>query len=534
MFNKLLGNKALGKQSKLPNKLLHKYPRSSGVLMPVTSLSGPYGIGVLGKEAMEFVDFLCDAGFHAWQILPVEHTGMCNSPYKCISAYAGEPNLIDPDMLVDMGLITEDELNERKQGLSNTYVEYEVVREKQWKLLRTAFSRLDGKPYEKFNPFWLDEYALFIALKLHFGNAPWYEWEDLALRRHDDAAVNRFKKEFGSEIEFHRFVQWLFDTQWKKLREYATKRGISIIGDMPIYVSENSAEVWGRRELFDADDEGNFKAIGGVPPDYFCEDGQRWGNPIYNWKLLKAENYKWWVDRLRANLKRYDVVRIDHFRGFESYWSIPADSKTARTGTWEKGPGMSLFKALSNKLGDLSLSVIAEDLGIIDKKVERLLEKTGLRGMHVLQFAFLGDESHLPHNIGKKSVTYTGTHDNTTLLAWMYELSEADREKVLFYTGFDGDWRNGGPNGTIIKHWMRVLFMTPSSLVVAPIQDMLGYGADTRTNTPGTPSGNWRFRIREGVLDEIDKEYYRLLHKTFARNDPMKEFKKNILKSKKS
>jgi len=250
-----------------------KYPRSSGVLMPLTTLHGPFGIGVMGAEALGFIDFISDAGFHAWQVLPVEHTGMCNSPYKCISAFAGEPNFIDPRMLLEMGLITDQELSERKDGTSDSFVDYELIRDKQWKLLRTAFSRLTDKSYKDFDPFWLDEYALFVSIKQHFDFEPWYRWPDAGLRSHDEKAVNDFREKFESEIEFHRFVQWLFDVQWNKLRSYAAERGVSIIGDMPIYVSENSAEVWSRRELFDADEDGNFGAVGGVPPDYFTPDG---------------------------------------------------------------------------------------------------------------------------------------------------------------------------------------------------------------------------------------------------------------------
>jgi len=492
--------------------------------MPITSLHGPFGIGVLGAEAYEFIDFLCDAGFHAWQILPVEHTGMCNSPYKCISAFAGEPTLIDPRLLLEMGLVNEDELSERRDGVSDLYVEYDIVRQKQWQLLKTAFSRVQDGAYKEFNPFWFEEYSLYMSIKQHFDYKPWYDWPDDGLRSHDKAAVKEFRERNLSEIEFHRFVQWIFDKQWTKLREYAAQRGVSLIGDMPIYVSENSAEVWSRRELFDADANGNFAAIGGVPPDYFTPDGQCWGNPIYNWKLLEKENYTWWVNRLTAILKRYDVVRLDHFRAFDSYWRIPGGSDTARNGKWIPGPGMSLFKALKKALGDLSLTVIAEDLGIIDSDVEALLKETGLRGMRVLQFGFLGDPLHLPHNFPEESVAYTGTHDNTTLLAWIFSLDAEDRKKALFYSGFEGDWYIGGPNCEVVKSWMRTLFMTTSSLAIVPIQDLLGYGADTRINTPGTPTGNWRFRIREGVLRDIDAGYYRELHKIYERLDFVTEF----------
>jgi len=479
----------------------------------------------MGQEAMGFIDFLCNAGFHAWQVLPVEHTGMCNSPYKCISAFAGEPNLIDPRMLLEMGLITEDDLTDRMYGMNDAYVEYELIREKQWQLLRKAFSRLTDQSYKDFSPFWLNKYAIFISIKMHFDFKAWYEWPDAGLRSHDLEAIEEFREKFSEEIEFHRFVQWLFDKQWNNLRSYAAERGISLIGDMPIYVSEDSAEVWSKRALFDADEHGNFDAIGGVPPDYFTPDGQCWGNPIYNWELHKQEDYKWWINRLRATLERYDVVRLDHFRAFESYFRIPGDSKIAKKGKWTKGPGMPIFDALKQALGDLSLSVIAEDLGIIDENVEKLLKESGLRGMRVLQFGFIGDEHHLPHNFPEESTAYTGTHDNTTLLAWVFELNHEDREKALFYTGFEGDWTAGGPNCPIIKSWMRTLFMSSASLAIVPIQDMLGYGADTRINIPGTPSGNWRFRIREGVLYDIDMGFYNELHKTFQREDPVKSFK---------
>jgi len=502
-----------------------KYPRSSGVLLPITTLHGPFGIGVMGAEAVEFIDFLCDAGFHAWQILPVEQTGICNSPYKCISAFAGEPQLIDPRMLLDMGLITKDELAARLDGVRDFYVEYEIIRDKQWELLRAAFLRYDGKDYKEFSPFWLDEYTLYMAIKHSYKYEPWYKWPDKGLRSHDETALKKIREKLRVEIEFHRFVQWLFDIQWRKLRDYANRRGISLIGDMPIYVSEDSAEVWCRRELFDADENGNFAAIGGVPPDYFTPDGQFWGNPIYNWKLLKNENYQWWINRIKASLDRYDVVRLDHFRGFESYWSVPGNAKTAREGKWLKGPGMPLFKALEKTLGDLSLSVIAEDLGIIDENVEILLNKSGFRGMRVVQFGFIGDELHVPHNFPEESAAYTGTHDNTTLLAWIYELAPEDRKKALFYIGFDGDWSEGGANSPVIKSWIRTLFMTSASLAIIPIQDMLGYGVDTRINIPGTPTGNWRFRIREGVLDDIDSDYYMALHKAYQREDPVKTFK---------
>lgn len=525
--------------------LNRKYPRTSGVLMPITSLDGPFGVGVLGQEAFAFVDFVASAGFHAWQVLPIEHFGSCNSPYKCKSAYAGAPMLIDLRMLRDIGLLSDEELYSDLDGMSDTYVDFDRVRIRQRRLLKTAFSRIAGDcsghnsdyhvsgdlsdlpnphDYKKFNPFWFDNYALFMAISYHFGGAPWYEWHDMELRRCNPKAVSAFKAANKDEIEFYRFVQWLFDLQWKRLKKYAKSRDISIIGDMPIYVSEDSADVWCRRELFYADDNGKFSVVSGVPPDYYAKDGQLWGNPVYNWALLKKENYKWWIRRLKASLSRYDLVRLDHFRAFSSFWKVPGSAKTAREGKWEKGPGMSLFRALNKSLGDLSLSVIAEDLGILDDDVEKLLADTGLRGMRIMQFGFLGDSHHKMHTFTEDSVAYTGTHDNNTLYGFMCdELSDERRSEAFFYLDFTGDYKIGGPNCPIAKSWIRLLFMSSSSIVVVPIQDILGYGADTRTNIPGVPVGNWRFRIRSGVLGEVDIEFYKQLHVAFERMDKVKK-----------
>ena len=496
---------------------IRKYTRSAGVLLPLTMLHGPYGIGVMGEEAYEFIDFLARAGFRAWQTLPIESTGACFSPYKCISAFAGEPMLIDPRALLDMGLVTVDELSERARGVCADAVDYELVREKQWKILRAAYSRLDGKPYDQFEPFWLDTYALYMSLRHKFGDSPWYQWPDEGLRSHDPAALIAVKSELLEEIRFYKFVQWLFALQWEKLKRYAAERGVSIIGDMPIYISEDSADVWSRRELFNADADGNFLAVGGCPPDYFNPDGQLWGNPVYNWALMKQEGYEWWISRLKAAIGRYDLVRLDHFRGFESYWSIPAKAETAREGKWVKGPGLPLFKALKAAIGHLP--VIAEDLGEIDDNVEKLMKKTDFRGMRVLQFAFGDDDYHLPHSFSQYDVAYTGTHDNTTLLAWLFGLDPDARGRALGYVGFEGDWTTGGPNCAVNKAWIRALYMSGASIVIVPIQDMLGYGADTRTNTPGTTEGNWRFRIRDGALGQIDAEFYAKLNTTFFRDN---------------
>ena len=501
-----------------------KYPRSSGVLLPITMLHGPFGIGVLGSEAMEFIDFLSGAGFHAWQVLPVEHTGMSFSPYKCISAFAGEPMLIDPRMLFDMGLITAGELSERASGTSEDFVDYEIVREKQWQLLRTAYAaaKRDASPVLSNigePPSWLGTYVLYMAIKHRFEDKPWYEWPDCSLRRQDADAIRKAKEELSEEFGFYTFVQWLFDEQWGRLKKYAAGRDISIIGDMPFYVSEDSVEVWSARELFNADQDGNFLDVSGVPPDYFNPLGQYWGNPIYNWELMKKNGYGWWSRRIKAALERYDHVRIDHFRGFESYWRIPADAPDARCGEWVAGPGIALFEAIESSLGKTDLPLFAEDLGDTHGDIDKLLKDSGLRGMRVMQFGFLGDEKHMPHCFTEDCVAYTGTHDNTTLLAWLFELAPEDRERALFYIGFEGDWTKGGPNCAIMKAWIRTLFTSGASLVIVPIQDLLGYGADTRTNIPGTPEGNWKFRIRSGALNQIDAGFYRALIKASERDN---------------
>ncbi|MCL2497519.1 MAG: 4-alpha-glucanotransferase [Symbiobacteriaceae bacterium] len=475
-------------------------------------LPGPFGIGVLGKEAREFVDFLATGGFSLWQMLPLEHMGASYSPYKAVSAFAGEPMYIDPRWLYERGWVTEVELRERWAVAEPHKVNYELIYDKQMVLLRAAFARLPNRIHEEisqFNPFWLDEYALYMAIKEQYHLLPWFDWSDSELQRYERKAVENYRKEHRSLMAFYRFVQWLFDLQWQELHNYAQSKGVLLMGDIPIYVSEDSAEVWSHREMFATDKKGNFLAVAGAPPDYFNTQGQRWGNPLYNWELMAKDNYTWWVGRMRAALEKFDLVRIDHFRGFESYWHIPVAAESAREGYWVKGPGVAPFKAMVQELGPLP--VIAEDLGDIGPEVEALLEEAGFPGIRVLQFGFLGDERHLPHNYSQQKVAYSGTHDNTTLLAWIYELRPEDRETVLTYCGYEGDWSKGGPNCGICRTWIRLLYTTPACWVIIPIQDLLGYGGDTRTNIPGNPEGNWRFRVTKEALAQIDTTYYRRL-----------------------
>ena len=486
--------------------------RAAGVLLPLTMLPGPFGIGVLGAEARAFADKLRGGGFTLWQMLPVEHLGESWSPYKCVSAFAGDPMLIDPRWLLDRGWVTPEEMDERCAGMSPHGVLYAQVYDKQMVLLRAAFARLPDKvraEVENFHPFWIDDYALFMAIKEQYAMAPWYEWPDAPLQRYDREALERVRREHRSMMAFYRFTQWVFDAQWKEFKAYVDGLGIALVGDIPFYVSEDSADAWSKRAMFATDENGAFVAVAGAPPDYFTPDGQRWGNPIYNWDYLEQEGYRWWIDRMQVALSRFDFVRVDHFRGFESFWRIPAASASAVDGQWVKGPGAKPFIAMEKALGPLP--VIAEDLGVIGPEVEALLAETGYPGMGVLQFGFLGDERHLPHRYRENLFAYTGTHDNTTLLAWMYELREEDRERALFYSGFEGDWSRGGANCGINKAWIRLLYMSKAMAVVVPIQDLLGYGGDTRTNTPGVPEGNWTFRVTQEALDEIDMGFYRRL-----------------------
>ena len=486
--------------------------RTAGVLTPLTMLPGPFGIGVLGAEARAFVDVLCEGGFSHWQMLPVEHLSVSFSPYKCVSAFAGDPMLIDPRWLLERGWVTEAEMDVRCEGMSVHAVDYELVHDRQMVLLRAAFARLPDRVRDevgKFQPFWLEDYALYMAVKEQYGMEPWLAWPDAALRACEPAALDRARREHRSMIAFYRFVQWVFAAQWKALRAYANERGLSLVGDIPFYVSEDSAEVWRSREMFLTDKNGDFLAVAGAPPDYFTPDGQLWGNPLYDWKYMESEGYTWWIQRMRAALERFDEVRIDHFRGFESYWYVPAECESAKDGKWVKGPGIKPFEAMKRELGPLP--VIAEDLGVIGPEVEALLAKTGFPGMRVLQFGFLGDERHLPHRYEDDRVVYTGTHDNTTLLAWMYELRAEDRERALFYCGFEGDWGQGGPNCGICRAWIRLLYLSRARTVIVPIQDLLGYGGDTRTNIPGVPAGNWRFRVTHEAIGQIDTAYYRRL-----------------------
>ena len=478
--------------------------RESGILMHITSLPGPYGVGTMGKSAYHFVDFLEKAGQSVWQILPLNPTGYGDSPYQSFSAFAGNPYLIDLDTLVQEGLLEAGEPEAVNWGENPGRVSFGRLYEERGKLLRLAYSRFTpDESYAAFleeNAQWLPDYALFMALKEANGGASWLQWpEDLRLRRPD--ALEEARKSYADIIGYHCFVQYLFFRQWKALRGYANGKGIRVIGDVPIYVPLDSADVWVNYKLFQLDETRHPTAVAGCPPDGFTADGQLWGNPIYDWQAMADTGYEWWVKRLTAAAGMYDVVRIDHFRGFESYWSVPAGDKTARNGHWVKGPGMDFIRAVRKALPELDF--IAEDLGFVTPEVRQLQLDSGYPGMKVLEFAFDSREEsdYLPHLYPVDSVCYTGTHDNVTLKQWFDEASRQDKAYAKAYMGLN---RSEGNVWGMIRGGMS----SASRLFVAQMQDYLELGGEARMNFPGTlSSANWTWRAAEGFdSDKLAKK----------------------------
>lgn len=474
--------------------------RASGVLMHVSSLPGDYSIGSFGYEARKFVDLLRECGFSYWQVLPFCMPDDCNSPYKSYSSFGGNPFFIDLKILNEKGLLTADELESAKQK-SPYLCEYDRLQAERLLLLEKAANRFSQK--EKISEF-LKEYpslahaASFLALRDANDGLAWQEWK-----------VNTPTPD---RLFFWQFVQYEFFVQWAELKAYANENGVKIIGDIPIYVALDSADVWASPEQFLLDKNGQPTCVAGCPPDYFAEDGQMWGNPIYDWKAMKKDGYSWWKERIEYMLTLFDGVRIDHFRGFESYWSIPAGAKTAKEGKWVKGPGRSLINAI-REVAEERL-IIAEDLGDITPEVCALLEYSGFPGMRVFQFAFLGDteSAHLPHNYTDNCIAYTGTHDNNTLLGYVWELDETTRRRALDYCGgYEEDWSYA------CKKIMRVMLASHADTVIMPIQDIFVYGADTRMNTPGTAKNNWAYRVTSEQLSSIDKAYFKSLNELYSR-----------------
>ncbi|MBE7032979.1 MAG: 4-alpha-glucanotransferase [Ruminococcaceae bacterium] len=490
--------------------------RSGGVLMHISSLSGKYGIGTMGENAKKFIDFLSECNFGIWQVLPCGPCDEYNSPYSGKSAFAGNIYFIDPEILYKKNLLTKEDLKECE--CENIYVtNYEFLYETREKIFRKAFGRFQSREkvadFVKENP-WAEDYARFCALK-NGNSLPWYEWED-GLKFRDEKTLSKVSEDLKEDILFYKFLQYEFFSQWNEMKKYANSKGVQIVGDMPIYLSHDSADVWANPHLFSLDKDMHLERCAGVPPDYFCEDGQMWGNPLYNWDNLKKENYSLWIDRLRHALSMYDAVRIDHFRAFSAYWSIPAGEKATK-GRWEKGPGIEFFNTLKGIYPDAN--IIAEDLGDIDDDVRTLLKETGFPGMGVMQFAFITDDNtpHLPHNYTEKTVGYTGTHDNNTLLGWLWESDEKSRCYALDYCNFHGDWGQGGPHSESIRSIIRTLWSSGALITIVPIQDLCGFGGDTCMNHPGVADGNWCFRITEEALSSIDKDFYRKLNRLYKR-----------------
>lgn len=499
------------------------FKRSSGVLMHISSLPGEFGIGSFGREAEKFIDMLSETGCSYWQVLPFGPTDEYNSPYASISAFAGNPNFIDLERLKEDGLLTENELVDQKYA--NPYTSaFEFLNIKRIPVLYKAYMRIDHEyrkkivQFEEDNKDWLPDYALYMIIKEANLGKEWYEWEDEDLKMHRPKAVAEAKEKYADTVMFMEFIQYVFYSQWQKVRDYADEKGVEIIGDLPMYVSRSSSDVWSNRNLFDLAEDGEPKCVAGVPPDYFSELGQKWGNPLYNWNAMKDTGYDWWIRRLKASFKLFHAVRIDHFRAFSAYWAVPFEAETAKEGQWRKGPGMDFFNKVKDVFGDAK--IIAEDLGIIDDGVVQLIKDTGFPCMRVMQFGFLedADNMHLPHNFPKNSVAYTGTHDNNTMLGWLWEASPENRKHALDYAYYQGnDWAEGGWNSGSVHAIINSLWQSPANLVIVPIQDLCGFGSDTKMNMPGVPNGNWAFRITREHLNNIDKEWLKNLNRTYYR-----------------
>ncbi|MEG1772435.1 MAG: 4-alpha-glucanotransferase [Clostridia bacterium] len=474
--------------------------RSFGILLHITSLPSRFGCGSLGREAFEFADFLSKADVSYWQILPITPAGFSDSPYQCFSAFAGDTIFLDLDALVKVGLLRQAEIDNICFGTNNEKVNFESVRRGRDILFRIAFSRADDdllKKVEQFaaeNDFWLDDYSLFMAIKRHFSNKSFLEWDTPYKNREPDALAYA-RNEFSREIIFVKFLQYLFFEQWGVFKEYLKEKGIRLLGDMPIYVALDSADVWANPSEFLLDQNKSPIVVAGVPPDYFSPTGQLWGNPIYNWNKMRENGFSWWKNRMSQSQRLFDAVRIDHFRGFESYFAIPYGDETAEHGSWEKGPCRDFIDMLKNEFS--GFEIIAEDLGLLTDEVRDMLRFSGFPGMKVLEFAFDYEppSDYLPHNYTENCVCYTGTHDNNTLSGWLTELDGSNMVYMSRYFGLNES--EGYLNGILRGGMASVAY-----LFIAQMQDLLGLGRDARMNTPGTTSGNWVWRLKSNALTD--------------------------------
>lgn len=483
--------------------------RKSGILLPVSSLPSAYGIGSFSKEAYAFVDFLKASGQKLWQILPLGPTGYGDSPYQSCSTFAGNPYFIDLEKLIEEGLLTREEADVCDFGSHPEYIDYEKIYAARFEVLRKAFKRFQSIPSPAYSEFmrnnadWLEDFALYIAAKNYFNGKGWMEWdEDIKLRT--DEALSAYREKLKDDIDFYKFQQYEFYKQWMDLKGYANDKGIEIIGDIPIYVALDSADTWADKELFQLDEKGFPTAVAGCPPDAFSATGQLWGNPLYRWDYHKSTGYKWWLKRLRHCFKLYDIVRIDHFRGFDEYYAIPYGDETAEFGQWEKGPGCDLFDAMKRTLGEKA--VIAEDLGFLTPTVIEMVHKTGFPGMKILQFAFNASEEsdYLPHNYDKNCVVYTGTHDNDTTKSWYDTLDEASKSFAIRYLGLS-------EKDSVTYEFIRAALSSVADTAIIPMQDYLELGSEARINMPSSLGANWKWRMKKDVCTpELAERIYRL------------------------
>lgn len=491
--------------------------RRNGMLLPIASLPSPYGIGGFSKEAYEFIDLLEETGQKLWQILPLGPTSYGDSPYQSFSTFAGNPYFIDLDTLAEKGWLTKEACEASDYGDNESYIDYGRIYNSRFVLLKQAFLNSDILSDEKFTEFckanqhWLPDYALYMALKNQNDGKSWIEWEE-EIRLRKPEAVECYKRELEEECNFYEFLQYEFHEQWTKVKEYAHKKGIQIVGDVPIYVAFDSADTWANPELFQLDEKNLPLGVAGCPPDAFSATGQLWGNPLYNWAYHKKTGYDWWLKRIAYCFDLYDIVRIDHFRGFDEYYSIPYGDETAVNGHWEKGPGMDLFNTVKEKLGELD--IIAEDLGFLTESVFQLLKDSGYPGMKVLQFAFdpSEDSDYLTYKYQRNCVVYTGTHDNDTTAGWFEKLSDGDKEVALRYM-------NSFYTPKEEQHWdlIALAMRSTADTCIIPVQDFLGLGSEARINMPSTLGDNWKWRMTKGAFSEELKEKIRRMTKLYGR-----------------
>lgn len=473
--------------------------RGAGLLMPISSLPSPYGIGTLGKEAYKFVDYLKKAGQSYWQVLPVGPTSYGDSPYQSFSAFAGNPYFIDLDYLVEEGLITKKDINSYPWGDNEEYIDYATIYESRFKVLHKAFANSkhkDSKEYKEFtekNAMWLDDYSIYMAVKAHFDNQEWLKWDqDIKMRTPE--AMKKYTELLGEEIDFWKFCQFKFFEQWNKIRAYANENGIEMIGDIPLYIALDSADVWANKDLFELDEDVKPINVAGVPPDAFSEDGQLWGNPLYNWTKMEETGFAWWKARMSSNSKLYDIIRIDHFIGVVTFYSIPAHCTTAKEGVWREGPGEKLVDAIREAIGDSK--IIAEDLGVVIDRVKEVLAYSGFPGMKIIEFAFGGgtDNEHLPHNYSSNMVVYGGTHDNETVMGYFGKQTPAELRYAYKYMGIS-------TKKEITDAVLRTAYASVASIAIFQVQDVLGLGNEARMNTPSTVGNNWKWRMKSGALN---------------------------------